>query len=289
MKKLIFTGVLSLSVFAGAQSEKLRSLCDGFVPENNIKIPVGATFRGKVTGITEAQFNSVLDRMAELYTVEVKGHGAKYMINRHWTDGTVNAYATQQGSEWQIDMFGGLARYNGMTEDGFAAVACHETGHHLGGAPKFADADWGTVEGGADYYTSLKCLRRYFDKDDNEKIIAGMKLDPVGVKTCEAQWVNRHDQVVCIRAVEAGIVLGRVLQDLGGEAAVHLDTPDKAVVSQTDEAHPAAQCRLDTYFNGSLCSVPVSQLQDNKDPKTGSCWDAKLTPHGLRPHCWFKP
>ena len=276
-------------MFAGARAESVKKLCSGFLPENNLQIPVGTSFRGQATGISEAQFNSILDRMASLYTAEIKSHGGKYVIDRRWTDATVNAYATQSGGTWTIEMFGGLARYKGMTEDGFAAVACHETGHHLGGAPKFSDMDWGTVEGGADYYATLKCLKRYMDADDNEKIVAGMSPDPVGVKACNDQWTNRHDVLVCIRATEAGIVLGRVLQSLGGEKDVHLDTPDPAVVAATDPDHPAAQCRLDTYFNGSLCTVPVSQLQSETDAKQGSCYDANLTPRGLRPRCWFKP
>jgi hypothetical protein len=34
-------------------------------------------------------------------------------------------------------MFGGLARHELVTDDGFMMVVCHETGHHLGGAPRY--------------------------------------------------------------------------------------------------------------------------------------------------------
>lgn len=289
MGKWILISLLGVGMLAGTQVDNVKRLCDGFVPENNLNIPVGTRFRGKDTGITEAQFNKIMDRMQSLYTAEVQTHGATYVINRNWTDGTVNAYAQQNGSSWEINMFGGLARYNGMTEDGMAAVACHETGHHLGGAPKYNGNDWAAVEGGADYYATLKCLKRYMDQDDNETIVAGLNPDPVGVQACEKQWSSRHDQLVCIRATQAGIVLGRVLQDLGGESQVNLNTPDPAVVTETDPNHPHAQCRLDTYFNGSLCTVAVTDLQSDTDPKPGSCWDANVSPIGLRPRCWYAP
>jgi len=47
----------------------------------------------------------------------------------------VNAYASvdKQGQQF-IHMFGGLARHPLMTEDAFLLVACHEFGHHYGGA-----------------------------------------------------------------------------------------------------------------------------------------------------------
>jgi hypothetical protein len=290
MRKWIFLGLLSLSLVGAAKADHVQKLCSGFLPPNSLNIPVGASFMGSPTGITEAQFNSILDRIQSLYGDEIKQKfGAKFVINRNWTDGTVNAYATQSGSEWAISMFGGLARYKGMTEDGFAAVACHETGHHLGGAPKYADSDWAAVEGGADYYAMLKCLRRYFEHDDNEAILAARSLDQLGVSTCNSQFADHQAALICIRGTEAGIVLGSVLQDLGGESSISLGTPDSSVVTEVYEGHPHAQCRLDTYFNGALCPVAYSEEMSSTDYRQGSCHNAKVTPRGLRPLCWFKP
>lgn len=290
MKKWIFLSFLSLSLIGAVQADNVRNLCSGFLPPNSLNIPVGNTFMGSETGITEKQFNAILDRVQGLYTEEMKQkYGAKFVINRNWTDGTVNAYATQAGSEWAISMFGGLARYKGMTEDGFAAVACHEVGHHLGGAPRYSDSEWATVEGGADYYAMLKCMRRYFEHDDNETIMAARTPDELGVSSCNAQFSNHQDALICIRGTEAGIVLGRVLQDLGGEKAIALNTPDQSKVDEVYEGHPRAQCRLDTYFSGALCPVAVSDELSQSDYKRGSCHNAKVTPQGLRPLCWFKP
>ena len=61
-----------------------------------------------------------------------------------------------------------------ITVDGMALVACHEMGHHMGGAPKidgWYGSSWATNEGGADYYGTLKCARRFFAGDDNASIV----------------------------------------------------------------------------------------------------------------------
>jgi len=290
MKKWILLGLVVLGSVGAGSANHVKNLCLGFLPPNNLNIPVGHTFMGQPTGITLQEFNAIMDRMQEIYTDEIKQKfGANFVIKRKWNDGTVNAYAIQSGSEWSINMFGGLARYKGMTPDGFAAVACHETGHHIGGAPKYSDSEWAAVEGESDYYAMLKCLRRYFAYDNNEEIVARLNPDPAGVAACESQFTDRQDVLICIRGTEAGLVLGRVLQDLGGDAPIALNTPDKTVVSTMYEGHPPAQCRLDTYFNGSQCTVAVSEERSQTDYRPGSCYNANVTAHGLRPRCWFKP
>ncbi len=296
-KRWIFASALALLLIAQVEAKNTRALCGGFMPPNDLRIPVGATFMGELTGVTEKQFNDILDRMEKLYRSEIEDERkASFVVERKWVGDIVNAYATQTdgGKTWSIHMFGGLARAQGMTEDGFAAVACHEVGHHLGGAPKFSDTGkgspiWGTVEGEADYYAMLKCLRRYFERDDNEKILAAMKLDPTSVKSCNEQFTNRQDALICMRAAEAGIVLGKVLQKLGGDRPVSLGTPDASKANGIYELHPRAQCRLDTYYSASVCVVPVWERRSDADVKSGACHDKKLTARGLRPRCWYNP
>ena len=45
------------------------------------------------TGISEADFNEVLDNVQSIYTPIFKSFGANLVINRAWNDSTVNAYA----------------------------------------------------------------------------------------------------------------------------------------------------------------------------------------------------
>ena len=275
-----------------------KELCEGFLPTNNMKIPVGAKIRSNFMsptasgGITEIQFNAVMDRIERLYAPVVKQNGGTLKINRKWTDSTVNASAEQMGSTWVLNMYGGLARHTAINIEGMALVACHEMGHHIGGAPKingWFGQDWATNEGGADYFATLKCLRNYFAEDDNETILASAAIDPLAKSQCSSEFSNHTDQLLCLRNSMAATSVSMLFMDLHKDAAPpSFATPDKAVVTVMDDDHPATQCRMDTYFNGAICHVDKSVGNSKTDYKEGACVQGVDT-NGWRPLCWFKP
>ena len=80
----------------------------------------------------------------------------------------MNAFAKQGASTWEVHMYGGLARHQAVTADGFALVVCHELGHHLGGAPQkvdwFGRLRWASNEGQADYWGTAKCFRKLLEE-----------------------------------------------------------------------------------------------------------------------------
>lgn len=281
--------LLALLAFASLASQahsKDGKLCQGYLPKNTMWIAdTGVRVKG---GIDEATFNSLLDRIEAEYSAEVAAAGATLKIDRQWTSGEVNAYASREGSTWIISMFGGFARHAKVTYDGFMGVACHEMGHHLGGAPLYA-RDWASVEGQSDYYSTLKCLRRIFAKDDNKKVLAGMTLDPVAVSTCNAEHSSQDDQLLCIRSAMAALSLGEVLAEFDSTSTLpKLDTPDRREVRRTDPNHPRAQCRVDTLFNAAQCRVPVAQAVSSTDYRAGTCYTPEHS-KGFRPRCWFAP
>ena len=288
---------LGLGTLAHAQENSVgvRTVCEGFAPANTMQIPVGMKQLnrfGQQGGITEAQFNTVMDRIQLLYGDEVKGLGGTLQINRKWDDPTVNASAQQLGTTWVLNMYGGLARHHDITVDGMALVACHEMGHHMGGAPKidgWYGSSWATNEGGADYYGTLKCARRFFTGDDNAAIIKTLEIDPLATSKCQEQWSKIEDQNLCIRSSAAAQSVTNLLSELGGDKTLpHFNSPDKSVVTRTNDAHPAAQCRLDTYFAGIGCKTDVTAALSNTDYKQGSCI-VEQDSFGFRPTCWFKP
>jgi hypothetical protein len=189
-------------------------------------------------------------------------------------------------------MFGGLARHPIMNADGFYLVACHETGHHLGGAPKgssFGGSSWASVEGEADYYATLHCLRNVWPDDENAKWYQDNQasIDQTLSAECAKQFNTVADKNFCMRAGEAGMIAGLLFQDLSGEKTKpSFSTPDPAQVSSTDEDHPATQCRLDTYYAGSICTVDRSTQPDNSDATIAACTG---NVDGARPRCWYAP
>ncbi len=275
---------LSLSGSVLACSEDGRS---GFLPENDLKIPVGVKTVG---GITEAQFNAVIDKLETIYAPIVSNMGGTLRINRKWEDATVNANATRAGS-WVVNMYGGLARHQTITEDGFALVLCHEIGHHLGGAPKVAGFlnRWASNEGQSDYFATLKCLRKAFLNDKNTTIVRKLKAPVALTQACAKAWPNKDDKAICVRNGMAGASVAALFASLRNKPEAKFETPDTNIVSRTDDAHPAHQCRLDTYFQGALCEIGLNEDVSQKDEVQGTCHASLGHTSGLRPLCWFKP
>lgn len=267
----------------------------GFLPENDLYIP--ANLKGIQTGITEAQFNAAIDSVETLYAPIVSSMGGKLEIERKWTDGTVNAYAQQSGKSWKVAMFGGLARHKTITQDGMALVVCHELGHHIGGAPKKAGSifggaanAWASNEGQADYFATLKCLRKTFLNDDNIAIVAAMTVPKTLSDACKKSTKNdKEDSALCIRTSMAGKSVANLFSELSKLPEAKFDSPDSKVVSKTDDAHPKAQCRLDTYFQGSLCEIGMNEDVSQKEEVKGTCHPSLGHKIGTRPLCWFKP
>jgi len=65
--------------------------------------------------------------------------------------------------------------------------------------------------------------------------------------------------------------------------------PDQHVVKRTFRKHPNPQCRLDTYYAGTLCSIdkdiPIAIHKDG----VGQCNRKNGDAEGNRPLCWYRP
>lgn len=222
-----FVAAAALIGFAATAGTAKKEVCEGFVPPNDMRIPVGdhsrIGARGTTGGITEAQFNKVMDRIEEVYTSVLKAKGKTLVVNRLWTDETVNASAEQQGGQWIINMYGGLARHPDTNIEGMALVACHEMGHHMGGAPKIQSmfgGAWATNEGGSDYYATTKCLRTFFAPDDNAAIVGAATIDPLVKAKCEEHFTKVEDQLLCKRISMGSESVAYLFQDLSKEKTV---------------------------------------------------------------------
>jgi hypothetical protein len=258
----------------------------GFLPENNLSIPVGDKMAGTMT---EAQFRAIVGRVEAIYSPIVSSKGATLRFNNDWKSTTVNASAQQIGSVWHVNMYGGLARHKLTTDDGFMMVVCHELGHHLGGAPKYYGDDWASNEGQADYFAGLKCMRKVLENDDNISIVSSMTVDAEATAKCSSVYNSASEIALCQRIAMAGKSLGSLLGSLGGNSNVNFNTPDRKVVLRTNDNHPAAQCRLDTYFQAGLCDKSITEDVSQTDPVPGTCIAKDGFQSGVRPLCWYRP
>jgi hypothetical protein len=258
---------------------------DGIFPANNLYIPAGHSL---AFSATQEEFNNAVNKMQKHYAPFFTAQGRTYKIIADWEDGTVNAYANQNGKVSEVHMFGGLARHKKVTADGFMLVICHETGHHLGGAPR-KGTSWASNEGQADYFATLKCGREIWGDEDNEAVVAKMEIPQTVTERCQKAFDSAKDIAICKRAAMGGKSLADTLGDLGRTGDTDFDKPDPSVVTEMDDDHPAAQCRLDTYFAGSVCNKSKDTAPDARDPTVGACSQEKGDTLGVRPLCWYLP
>ena len=289
LKALFMRNLISciLSVFLLASSASAFEDTRTFMPANELNLQDDESFAG---GITQEQFNAVIDRAIKIYEPIIKGFGGKLKFNRRWTDSTVNASANQSGSTWEVNMYGGLARRAEVTEDGFAMVVCHEIGHHIAGYPYVQG--WAANEGQSDMHATGACASKLFSLNLELADSAYAEL-PANLKAkCDASHPE-GGRDLCYRAIVAGKSLGDLLAALSNQT-VNYDKPDKSVVRRTVNSHPAAQCRLDTYIAGALCGSSKwdYNLIPGKDMRQKEAQDEAYSHScpvgaGARPKCWF--
>lgn len=259
------------------------------LPPNNLAIGIS----DKNEGLTEAQYYEVINKVEKVYAPIVKSMGKKLTIKRLWENPRVNAGTLRNGKEIIINLYGGYARHPYVTEDGYALVICHELGHHLGGSPQKTTQEgssiWPSTEGQADYFATLKCLRKVFRHDDNVEVMKPLTVSEEVRTKCSEPFKEEWEKAMCMRTTMAGIAIAHISSDIRQTEAPQIETPDSSVVEKTFEAHPLPQCRLDTYFQGSICEVSSYRSVSNSDETTGTCHSKKGHTLGTRPLCWFSP
>lgn len=283
-----FRGEIILSTLvvlcSGSAALAHEKMCAGYFPPNNLNIPASAFH---TLGIAEGMFNKIIERGEKIYGPIIQAKGGILKVERLWSDGTVNAAAGRNGRNWVVEMYGGLARHAQMTEEGFASVLCHEIGHHIGGAPRYS-GDWASNEGQSDYFSTTKCMRFMYEKEDNEAWLKTVKLDAMAASRCQQQFpTNRKEELLCLRSTYAAQSIAKMFAALDGGDEAQFNTPDQRVVTRTSHGHPAAQCRMDTLFNGATCQVDKSVEMDT-DVLKGTC-NQGVDRFGWRPRCWYKP
>jgi hypothetical protein len=268
-----------------------------FLPENDLWQEDGFRLAG---GLSQDQFNAVIDETVAVYASIFQAFGATLTVNRLWTNGTVNARAFQTGTNWQVNMYGGLARRPEVTRDGFQLVLCHEIGHHLGGYP--FTASWAANEGQSDYFATLACGRILWQGQDEINATFAADVEAIPKAQCDVAWDTTEDQNLCYRLMAGGKSMADLLSTLDG-VIPSWSTPDKSVVTSTYHAHPNSQCRLDTYAAGAMCGkdwdvkiIPAKDLGSQQNSDAGEQASLKYTCNqsegltlGFRPTCWFKP
>jgi hypothetical protein len=174
-------------------------------------------------------------------------------VNRKWDDSTVNASCGRFWGSVTVNMYGGLARREEVTPEGFALVLCHELGHAYGGAPLISTWNNMSAEGQSDWYGAKECLRKVLPNlEENDQSYANV-TPYVEEKCAGIAEVDSVDYKVCLRSMSAGVSLGKLLATLKKVDVPQFDTPDLTIAEETMLSYPKTiQCRFDSYIAGAL-------------------------------------
>lgn len=255
-----------------------------------VHVPINPMVKDQMS---QQRFLEILSWFESQYSELIREKGATLKIISDWEETLANAFAQREGNVWIIRVLGGMARHHFVTEDAFILLLCHEMGHHVGGAPKSStlfSTSWSSNEGQADYYASLKCMRKLLSSQDNMRIIQNTQVPTTVRSRCSTSFQDPQESALCVRSSLAALSLAKFF-NRGAEThtPVAFDTPDLSRVRRTSHKHPEAQCRLDTLFAGSVCETKVSSDVSDEEEVSGSCHENLGNKIGLRPLCWFSP
>ncbi len=234
-------------------------------------------------------FRQILERLETLYRPDVARLGKKLQILEKWSL-SANADIKPEGEFWTIMVGGGLARKPLMTADGIAGVVCHELGHLLGGFPKREVRPWSSEEGQSDYFATAKCLKRYFQGQDNRAAVAALEIPELVVQKCRENFFDEESVLICQRSSMAGLSMALTLAMSEGWkwGRPKLEAPvARPKHVSVEKWSTLSHCRLQIYFQGSLCNRPFDESFSDTDYRVGACTREDGYSDGVRPACWF--
>lgn len=261
------------------------------IPENDLVRPI---LNKLSEDKQEKRFYSLVSSVENTYRGLIESNGKSFTVISDWEDPKVNASAWKKGNSYNFKIFGGLYRFETITDDAFLLVACHEVGHLIGGAPTYKPFNNASSEGQADYFSVSKCFRKVVRGEDHETIIKDTPLSPLALSECSKSFSsNSEEYLICLRTSVAIVAMANTFKAISDIAQVpQIDSPDPYVIMFTIfNGYPNPQCRVDTLFAGSLCQVS-SEIENDFELalyNQGNCSVENGDTRGLRPLCWYVP
>lgn len=235
--------------------------------------------------VSEAQ--EIFKRLHRIYSQDVAQAGGRLAVIE-LPSMEFGAWALRNESTFILQLTQGVRYHPRMNADTYAQILCHELGHHLGGFPHVTDS-WASAEGQADYFATAKCMRRYYESLTGEQLFSEKQSLAI-VDLCQKQFERGGEVQICARTLAASLNLSGISVELSEvpQPEPALESTDPRTVERTQEGHPLAQCRLDTYRAGALCPVPWTEPFSAQDEYGGACSTERWNERA-RPLCWFSP
>lgn len=270
----------------------LESLACPVSPESLLSLKNRPKMKSLVVsenGVTEREFRDLIGRVRAIYDARfaARGHEVEFLL--YWDVEEGNAMTSFKDGKAYFAFSGGLLRGRYMTKDGFLFAACHEMGHHFGGFPKEKELNWCSVEGQADYFANLQCMKEVLKGDAGNAAAESLVL-PANVKRrCRDVYADDDSYQICLRSAKAAEDAMKFLQ-----AKQSGKDPDESMfnrfmfpVGETIQRYPDYACRAESGYRGAICNK--SEELSDTDETSGFCHKNNGDKVGERPRCWFKP
>lgn len=183
--------------------------------------------------ISERDFVEIPKKILALFSQELKSKKYPVQFDTRWNSPYFGAGVSLYNQKFNIVVFGGMARIDGMTKEAYATVICHELGHIIGGAPysKMKGYEWSSIEGQADFFAASVCLPRYF-------ISLG-----VGQKSLKNE--------IEASAYEFFETVKFVSSETKNQPLIRWHATQE-VAKETIQGYPSIQCRYENYRESSV-------------------------------------
>jgi hypothetical protein len=237
--------------------------------------------------VDEPTRDAIFDVFRETYKGKFAAQNLTFEITED-SSTDFGAFAERIGNVARIRVHRGTRYHQRLNPNMYAMILCHELGHHLGGAPRFANS-WAAVEGEADYYATLKCWRTVESSLPAFAMTDPVDSDGLEIQTkCTASYPQpalKAERISCQHALKTSLDLTRVLAGLSGFTAVGITASanSKTTVTTTFPFANEPLCRWQTFRPGGLCSISA---EVDVEAANGACTTSD-SPDAARPHCWF--
>jgi hypothetical protein len=181
-------------------------------------------------------FDRIITLFETTFSSLAHADGRELEFMTDYDEDWVEAFARRWETD-QVIVYGGTAAVNNGSEDSFALILCHETGHLYGGEPVSEPHNHLSVEGQADYWATNACLPKLLSALSDRAPSASSMKYCMGDKNCA-------------RTVDAILALTAQFADNRNLPHPALNTPDETNVTTLNYTHASPQCRLDTMIAG---------------------------------------
>jgi len=183
--------------------------------------------------ISEVDFYEIPETIISLFTDEIENQKFKIQLNANWANPFFGAGVSFYNRQFNIMLWGGMTRMNGMNKSAYATIVCHELGHIIGGAPysTMEGREWSSLEGQADFFAASVCLPRYFKSIGVEEKLIKDRIEKSG-----------YDLFIATKNISS---------ETRDQKLVRWEA-SKEEAKSTLQYYPSIQCRYENYRNNSV-------------------------------------